>query len=446
MLIDNNPPAHPRNLALAGGDGWRRVNDFDLSLGESRPGAGEPDRRRLTGGSPGRPASTPASSSRRAATSPRCADVRLPRRRRLHAAGLAARRSRQRVARVGGRRSRCASTTCRRGSPSSRPGRRRDSRQRSAPSVTDAHSGPASGRDPLPAARRRAVDRAADQARAGRRRRRRAAGRDDARRPRPRHLRLPRRRGRRGRQHRLDHAARRRHRDGAAQGRRRRPRGTCRPRPAATPRAKTRVFARLRWRHRRGPQRHRAVRRRARRSAAACSTPTAPASPAAGCGSSRGPRAAPSPAGRVDTVRTGSHGGFRLALPAGPSRRITVSFARRRRARRLAPAGPGAAGARRASRSTPRRRPCAPASRCASGAGCGPAGAPLPRRGKLVAIQYYETAARRWRPVLVTRSDHSGRFRARYRFRYISGTARIRLRAVALAEERWPYAPGASAR
>jgi hypothetical protein len=70
--------------------------------------------------------------------------------------------------------------------------------------------------------------------------------------------------------------------------------------------------------------------------------------------------------------------------------------------------------------------------------------APLPRRGKLVAIQYYESESRLWRPVLVTRSDHSGRFRARYRFRYVVGTARIRLRAVALAEERWPYAPGAS--
>ena len=44
--------------------------------------------------------------------------------------------------------------------------------------------------------------------------------------------------------------------------------------------------------------------------------------------------------------------------------------------------------------------------------------------------------------MLVTRSDHGGRFRARYRFRYVSGAARIRLRATALAEERWPYAPG----
>ena len=53
-------------------------------------------------------------------------------------------------------------------------------------------------------------------------------------------------------------------------------------------------------------------------------------------------------------------------------------------------------------------------------------------------------ATHRWRPVLVTRTDHVGRFRAHYRFRYIAGTASIRLRATALAEERWPYAPGSS--
>ena len=71
-------------------------------------------------------------------------------------------------------------------------------------------------------------------------------------------------------------------------------------------------------------------------------------------------------------------------------------------------------------------------------------GAPIPRRGKLVAIQYLETTTGLWRPVLVTRTDHSGHFRDRYRFRYVSGSARIRLRAVALSEERWPYVPGAS--
>jgi len=31
VLIDNNPPAHPRSLAVAGGEGWHRVNGFDLS-------------------------------------------------------------------------------------------------------------------------------------------------------------------------------------------------------------------------------------------------------------------------------------------------------------------------------------------------------------------------------------------------------------------------------
>jgi hypothetical protein len=71
-------------------------------------------------------------------------------------------------------------------------------------------------------------------------------------------------------------------------------------------------------------------------------------------------------------------------------------------------------------------------------------GAPMPRRGKLVAIQYFETKTRRWRPVLVTRSDHNGVFRAHYRFRYVTGVARIRLRATALTEDGWPYAPGAS--
>ena len=77
----------------------------------------------------------------------------------------------------------------------------------------------------------------------------------------------------------------------------------------------------------------------------------------------------------------------------------------------------------------------------------GPGAGPRDRgagRGKLVEIQYFEQASRRWRPVLVTRTDDGGRFRASYRFRYITGRAAIRLRAVALPEAGWPYAPGAS--
>jgi hypothetical protein len=143
------------------------------------------------------------------------------------------------------------------------------------------------------------------------------------------------------------------------------------------------------------------------------------------------------------TVETGLHGGFRLVLPPGPSRRIAVAFAGEER---LAPA---------------RRSPLSLRVRGGVVFHAAPIslrtgqavrlwgqvrahGAPLPRRGKLVAVQYLETATGRWRPVLVTRSDHAGRFHARYRFRYLSGPARVRLRAVALSEERWPYAPGAS--
>ncbi|HEX3240808.1 MAG TPA: hypothetical protein VHR18_11830 [Solirubrobacterales bacterium] len=143
------------------------------------------------------------------------------------------------------------------------------------------------------------------------------------------------------------------------------------------------------------------------------------------------------------TIRTGERGGFELRLEPGPSRRVTIAFA----------GAPGLEPSRRAPL----------ALRVRAGVGLRAArtrlrngetlwlsgfvrsrGAAIPRRGKLVAIQYLEQASGRWRPVLVTRSDHDGRFQARYRFRYVSGGARVRLRATVLAEERWPYAPGSS--
>jgi len=144
------------------------------------------------------------------------------------------------------------------------------------------------------------------------------------------------------------------------------------------------------------------------------------------------------------TVRTGDQGGFELRLPPGPSRRVSVAFV-------------GDDGLEAASRPGLELRVRSGVSLHVSPASLrtGQAvrlwgrvmsrGAPIPRRGKLVAIQYREQATHRWRPVLVTRSDHHGRFRAHYRFRYVSGTAAIRLRATVLAEERWPYAPGSSA-
>ncbi len=143
------------------------------------------------------------------------------------------------------------------------------------------------------------------------------------------------------------------------------------------------------------------------------------------------------------SVETGEQGGFELRLPPGTSRRVTVAFA-------------GDAGLEPAYRqpldlrvragitlrAEPERLRTGQVVRL--GGRVKSKGAPIPRRGKLVAIQYLEEATHRWRPVLVTRSDHHGRFRARYRFRYVSGRAAIRLRATALAEERWPYVPGSS--
>jgi hypothetical protein len=146
---------------------------------------------------------------------------------------------------------------------------------------------------------------------------------------------------------------------------------------------------------------------------------------------------------RVDSITSGSRGGFSLDLGTGPSRRITVSY----------PGDTALEESRRPSlalrvrggidfHASPLKLHVGQAVRL--GGRVRTLGAPVPRRGKLVAIQYFEQATRRWRPVLVTRSGHDGRFRAHYRFRYVTGTASIRLRATALSEDGWPYAPGAS--
>ncbi len=212
--------------------------------------------------------------------------------------------------------------------------------------------------------------------------------------------------------------------------------------PRSAQRAKTRLFAELRWRKRRGQSVTVPF------GAGAALSGRLLSAVGAGLGGRRlrvvsRPSRGALARRRVEIVRTGPRGGFKLALLAGPSRRITVSFA----------GEPGLGPAQRAALSM-RVRGAAILQAAPRTLGNGQSvwlwgrvrtrGAPVPRRGKLVAIQYYESDSRLWRPVLITRSNHSGRFRARYRFRYITGTARIRLRAVALAEERWPYAPGAS--
>lgn len=213
-------------------------------------------------------------------------------------------------------------------------------------------------------------------------------------------------------------------------------------RGAAGAKLKTRLFAHLRWRGRRGES---VTVPFAGRAEVAGRLLTAEG---AGLGGRRlrvvsRPSRGALAGRRIDVVETDGHGRFRFPFTLGTSRRVTVSFAgdgefrgSRRPALALRVRGALSLGA------SPRRLQTGESLHLWGRVRA--RSAPIPRRGKLVAIQYFEDAARRWRPVLVVRSDHDGRFRASYRFRYVSGVARIRLRAVALAEERWPYAPGAS--
>jgi hypothetical protein len=142
-------------------------------------------------------------------------------------------------------------------------------------------------------------------------------------------------------------------------------------------------------------------------------------------------------------VLTDPAGRFVLRLPPGTSRRVTVAFH----------GGRGLAPARR--RSLPLRvragvRLTADPAALHTGESVrlrgrvrlGPAR--VSGRGKLIAIQYLERATKRWRPALVVRTDAAGRFDTSYRFRYVTGVARIRLRATAPAEGGWPFARGSS--
>jgi hypothetical protein len=144
---------------------------------------------------------------------------------------------------------------------------------------------------------------------------------------------------------------------------------------------------------------------------------------------------------RVVTDRAGR---FALSLPPGTSRRVVVSFH----------GGGGFAAAHHEPLSLRVRAAVSLAavpSRLHTGQSVTlsglvrPGAARIPARGKLVTIQYLERASGRWRPALVVRTGTRGRFKARYRFRYITGAARIRLRATALPEAGWPYAAGSSA-
>lgn len=444
--IDNNPPAHPRSLALAGGESWRRVDNFDFSWGNPDQGPASPIGGaywRITGPS-GYDTGVQFAAGHDLTT---LADRTLPR------SGIYALQMWLRDEAGNANSASAIETTMR--LDDVLPGVAfepvADQTGSELPatvsaSVSDEHSGPARGTIEYKRLNAESWIELPTQLKAGDQ-----AGKADLIAQMPNNLEP-------GtyvfRAEAADGAGNAnsttRRADGTQMALRKTPPPVGPSRPAAGSGepsrsalgAKTRLFAKLRWRQRHGSQVTVPFGAGAELSGRLLNADGAGLAGRQLRVVSRPSHGALSPQ-RVDRVETGSHGGFRLALPAGPSRRITVVY----------PGGSGLDAARRPALAL-RVRGAAILNAAPRALRTGQTvrlwgrvrtrGAPLPRRGKLVAIQYYENEARLWRPVLVTRSDHGGRFRAGYRFRYIAGTARIRLRAVALAEERWPYAPGAS--
>ena len=145
----------------------------------------------------------------------------------------------------------------------------------------------------------------------------------------------------------------------------------------------------------------------------------------------------------VRQLRTGADGDFAIGLEPGTSRRVSVSFPGDSRnagssaeSLRLGVVGSLSFAARPIRLKTGKRVRFRGWVR--------PGAARQPSRGSVVAIRYFERSSRSWRPVLVTRTDRFGHFRASYRFRYITGLAKIRLRATLLPSQDFPYLPADS--
>lgn len=147
--------------------------------------------------------------------------------------------------------------------------------------------------------------------------------------------------------------------------------------------------------------------------------------------------------GSTTSATTGQDGYFSVVLPQGTSRRISVAFGGNPR-QTAANAGPlelrvkGSLSFQAAPKRLKTGQRLRLRGRVQS------RWAQIPGRGSLVAIQYFERASGKWRPVLVTRAGPHGKFHARYRFRYIKGSARIRLRAVLLPSQFFPFDSAAS--
>lgn len=158
---------------------------------------------------------------------------------------------------------------------------------------------------------------------------------------------------------------------------------------------------------------------------------------------SENPAAGSNSGARVHAVTTGARGYFEMPLARGPSRQVRVSFRGTDRYSE-AEVGPLELKVRGSISFDASPRRLAIGDRVRFIGRVATRSVRMPSRGTLVAIQYFERATRRWRPVLVTRANRFGVFRAFYRFRYITGSARIRLRARLLPPARFPYSGAVS--
>lgn len=150
------------------------------------------------------------------------------------------------------------------------------------------------------------------------------------------------------------------------------------------------------------------------------------------------------PANRITTVRTDGTGRYSSRLRAGPSRHITVVYpGTRLRARRKSRTVRVDATGQVSFSLRPTRVYNRGAVRMKGRVGR--AGAIVPARGKLVAVQYFDPARSKWRPVEVLRTRRNGTFHYGYRFRTIASAQRIMFRAVSLNEAGWPYLHSTSA-
>jgi len=141
----------------------------------------------------------------------------------------------------------------------------------------------------------------------------------------------------------------------------------------------------------------------------------------------------------IRTVLTDRSGRFRLGLAPGVSRQVTVLYAGSDHFGRSAV---GPLRLRVSAGLSLRARPSklSTGGRVRFSGRVAPARAAREARGSIVQIQYLEAASGRWRPILVTRIGSGGRYRSSYRFRYVTGTARIRLRAQLLSSRGFSWA------